>query len=90
MTLNEVIFIDSLPKIDLHGMTKEEAILATNDFIKDNQKMQNEIVLIIHGIGKGIVRSAVNEALKKNKNVLEYKSANSNMGCTLVKIKLNI
>ena len=39
MTINEVIFIDSLPKLDLHGYDRDSARVAINDFIKDNQKM---------------------------------------------------
>ena len=41
MTLNEVIFIDNFPTIDLHGYDRDTARVATNDFINDNMKMKN-------------------------------------------------
>ncbi len=88
MEINEVIFIDSLPKLDLHGYDRETARVAINDFIEDNFKMGNEIINIVHGIGRGIIRKTVIETLNKNKKVIEYKSAYANQGCTIVKIKV--
>ena len=88
MNLNDIIFIDNLPKLDLHGLDRETAKVLVNDFIRDNIKMKNEVIVIIHGIGTGIVRKTVNETLKKNKNVLEFKSFYNNLGSTIVKIKL--
>lgn len=88
MELKEIIFIDNLPKLDLHGIDRETARVLVNDFIKDNIKMKNEMVVIIHGIGTGIIRKTVNETLRKNKNVTEYKSFYNNLGSTIVKIKI--
>lgn len=88
MELNEVIFIDNFPKLDLHGTDRETARVLINDFIKDNIKMKNEIIVIIHGIGTGIIRKATNETLRRNKNVLDYKSFYNNLGSTIVKIKI--
>lgn len=88
MELNEVIFIENLPKLDLHGIDRETARVLVNDFIKDNIKMKNEIIVIIHGIGTGIIRKTTNETLRKNKNVLDYKSFYNNLGSTIVKIKI--
>lgn len=90
MKLSEVIFIDNLPTIDLHGLDRDSARVAINDFINDNLKMKNEIILIIHGIGSGILRQTTFETLKRNKNVEDFKSANFNRGCTIVKIKFPI
>lgn len=88
MNLNDIIFIDNLPKLDLHGLDRETTRVLVNDFVRDNIKMKNEVIVIIHGIGTGIVRKTVNETLKKNKNVLEFKSFYNNLGSTIVKIKL--
>lgn len=88
MEINEVIFPDSFPKLDLHGYDRETARVAINDFINDNLKMKNEIITIIHGIGSGIIRNTTIETLKKNNKVIEYKSNYSNRGCTIVKIKI--
>ena len=88
MEINEVIFIDSLPKLDLHGYDRDSAKVAINDFIEDNIKMGNEIISIIHGNGKGIIKKTTIDTLKKNHNVIEYKSSYFNRGCTIAKIKL--
>lgn len=88
MTLNEVIFIDSLPKLDLHGYDRMSARVAIEEYINDNIKMGNEIILIIHGIGSGILKEATHNTLKNNKKVIEYKLNNFNSGCTMVKIRL--
>lgn len=86
MTLNEVIFIDNFPTIDLHGFDRDTARVAVNDFINDNVKMKNDIIVIIHGRGQNIVKNAVHEALRKNKYVIEYKLYSHNIGCTIANL----
>lgn len=87
--LNNIIFIDRYPQIDLHGYDRESARVATLQFIKENEKLKNEIFVIIHGIGMGIVKKAVHETLRKNKTVKEFKTYYYNDGCTVVLIDLN-
>lgn len=86
-TLNDVIFIDSLPKLDLHGIDSATAKVMIDDFIKDNQKQKIEIFIIIHGNGSGLLRKVTSEILSKNKSVIEYKQYYYNTGCTIVRIK---
>ena len=88
MELKNVIFIDSFPKIDFHGYDRETARVATNDFIEENVKLKNEVFVIIHGVGSGVIKRTVHETLKRNKRVIEYKTFYSNNGSTLVRIKL--
>lgn len=88
MEINDVIFPDSFPKLDLHGYDRETARVAINDFIIDNIKMKNEIITIVHGIGSGVIRNTTIELLSKNKNVVDFKSDYSNRGCTIVKLKI--
>ena len=87
MELSEVIFIDNLPKLDLHGYDRDSARVAINDFIRDNIVMKNEIVSIIHGVGSGIIRNAVKDTLSKNRKVDDFKVFFNNRGVTIVKIK---
>lgn len=88
MNLENVIFIDNLPSIDLHGYDKEYANIKINEFINDNKKMGNEIVVIIHGVGSGILRKQTNLTLRKNKNVVDYRLFYNNVGSTIVKIRI--
>lgn len=83
------IFLDRLPKIDLHGYDTESARVKTNDFINEAVLMNYKEILIIHGIGTGAVKNIVHETLSKNKQVESYKLDNFNNGCTIVTIKTN-
>lgn len=81
------IFLDMLPSIDLHGYDRESTRVAVNDFILENKILNRKEILIIHGIGTGIVKEAVHQTLSQNKDILEYKLAYNNLGCTVVKLK---
>lgn len=86
MKLDEVIFIDSYPKLDLHGYDADSAEVLVIDFIKDSYVQGYEIVNIVHGIGKGILKKRVAEVLAKNKLVVAFKTFYNNNGCTLVQV----
>lgn len=88
MRLDEVIFVDSLPSIDLHGFDRDTARVKVLEFINDNIKMKKDIICIVHGIGSGIVKNEIHNTLKKNKNVIEYKLFFNNVGCTIAKLKI--
>ena len=78
----------NMPTIDLHGETRDISKILVRNFIEDNYRLRNEIVVIIHGMGKGIVKTSVYEELKNNKYVKEYKQDNFNPGETIVKLNL--
>lgn len=88
MNLNDVIFVDSLPSLDLHGLDRDTARVEILDFIKDNTVLKNEIIVIIHGNGSGILKKTTYETLKKSKKVLDFKTYYNNTGMTLVKIEV--
>lgn len=88
MDLDSIIFVDNLPKLDLHGFDRETARVMVLDFIKDNIKTKNEIINIVHGHGSGILKDTVHDTLRKNRNVIEFKTFYNNDGCTIVKIKI--
>lgn len=78
------MFLDNLPRIDLHGYDRESARVMTNDFVDEALAMGYERVLIVHGIGTGIVRGVVHGTLLKNKRVSKFSLVGSNVGCTIV------
>ena len=82
------IFLDKLPKIDLHGYDRDSARVAVLDFINEAVQMKYQKVIIIHGIGTGVVKEAVHDTLAKNKKVISYQLDVFNVGCTIVFIKL--
>lgn len=86
MKLNEIIFIDSLPSLDLHGFDSDYAKIKINEFINDNYIMGNINIVIVHGIGSGIIKNTVHSTLRKNKHVVDFKIFAGNVGCTIVEI----
>ncbi len=83
-SLNEIIFIDNLPTLDIHGYDRDSARVKINDFIKDHVKMKKNVIVIIHGVGQGILRTTTWDVCKKNKSVKEFKSFYHNHGCTVI------
>ena len=88
MELKEVLFLDNLPSLDLHGFDRDYARVKVLEFIKDNIVLKKDVICIVHGRGIGILKEEVHKVLKINKNVLEYKLFYNNIGCTIVKLKI--
>ncbi len=76
------------PKLDLHGEVVAMVEVLVNEFINDNKKMKNEYIIIIHGKSTNILTEEVSRVLNKNKDVLEYRRNNWNLGETIVKLKI--
>ena len=89
MEIENIVFVDNLPKLDLHGFDRDTARVAVNDFIHDNIRMRKMFVNIVHGIGSGIIRQTVHEQLRKNKHVIDFKTYYYNQGCTIAKLKFD-
>ena len=79
---------ESTPKLDLHGEIVAMVEVLVNEFINDNKKMKNEYIIIIHGKSTNILTEEVSRILSKNKDVLEYRRNNWNLGETIVKLKI--
>ncbi len=90
MTFNEFYFLNNFPKLDLHGMDRDSAVIYIKEFINDNLILKNDVFIIVHGIGGGILKKATHDYLKTNKDVLSFKLNYFNSGCTIVKLKINI
>ena len=76
------------PKLDLHGEIVAIVEVLVNSFINDNILLKNEYIIIIHGKSTNILTEEVNKVLKNNKNVLEFRRNNWNLGETIVKLKI--
>ena len=81
------IFLDRLPKIDLHGFDRDSARVMVNDFVDEAILMNYSQILIVHGIGSGIVKDSVHCTLAKRKDILNFHIVPGNVGCTVVRIK---
>lgn len=80
-------FTYALPTLDLHGVDRMYASYKTKEFVLENRKLGNRKIIIIHGIGTGVVKESVHEALKNNENILEYYLDSMNLGETIVELK---
>lgn len=81
-------FLVNLPHLDLHGEYVDSAIVLVDDFIKDNIKLRNYKIVIIHGKGSSILKNAIHEYLKKDRRVDNY-YLDINIGQTVVELKKN-
>ena len=61
------------PELDLRGMMPEEATAALDLFLDSATLGNLETVTIIHGKGTGVLRQAVHENLKRNRQVKDYR-----------------
>jgi DNA-nicking Smr family endonuclease len=67
---------DDVLTIDLHGYTKNEAILYLKSFIEKNQTGHLIKIIIIHGVGrhsdgKRVLKEAVKEWLSENTHLIK-------------------
>lgn len=79
-------FIYILPQLDVHGFTRDTVMTVVNDFIKDNFKLGNKKIVVIHGKGQDILRKEIHLNLKKNKLVNKFYLYNFNIGCTIIEL----
>lgn len=90
--MNRVIrdpFTARFPRIDIHGETTMTCVAVINAFLKDNLKLRERNVIIIHGKGSGALRKATHELLRSNRNVLKYYIDGLNDGQTIVELDIN-
>lgn len=80
------IYTKNSPHLDLHGETLDTLDYIVNTFLKDNLKMGNKFVAIIHGWNSTILKKRVHELLKNNNKVLSYYIDIYNIGQTIVEI----
>lgn len=89
--MNRIIrdpFTYHLPHLDIHGETAATCIAVINSFLKDNIKLKNKKIIIIHGKGSGVLKKTTHDLLKRNKNVNKYYIDGLNDGQTIVELKI--
>ena len=57
-------------ELDLRGMTSDEAVMDLDKFINDAVLAGLKTLVIIHGKGTGVLRSAVTDRLRRLKKVV--------------------
>lgn len=69
-----------LPKIDVHGLNSEQALNLIRFNLYDFYKRGFNEVYIIHGHGKGILKTKIRKMLKNLSYVKKLKKAHNNEG----------
>lgn len=77
---------NNIPTIDLHGESKDIAVILANDFIKDNYQLEQTRIMIIHGIGRGILKKELLKTIQKNKLVKRFYYDFFNIGCLHIEL----
>lgn len=80
------IFLNILPTLDLHGNTRDMIGVLIDDFIKDNIKLNNKKIVIVHGKGEWILKNETHHILSKDKRVTRFYQDATNDGCTVVEL----
>ncbi len=80
--------LNKYPQIDVHGETRNTIYPVIKEFVNDNLKLKNEIIIIVHGKGTGILRSEIHYYLKKMKEVKSYHLDYWNQGLTVVELNV--
>lgn len=73
---------NSIPQLDLHGMTVSEAIDRLEIWLSSAVMRRTERASVVHGIGTGKVMNAVHQRLRELSVVRTFKLNQSNPGMT--------
>ena len=78
------------PELDIRGMTPDEADLVVDRYIDNASRAKLKTVTIIHGKGTGALRTAVQQMLRNNRQVKNFRLGRygeGETGVTVVELK---
>ncbi len=80
--------LNKYPTLDVHGETRDTVYTVLKDFIADNIKLKNPVIIVIHGKGSGILKDTIHAYLKKWKVVKKFYLHNWNQGATVIELNI--
>ena len=82
------MFNSHSPVLNVHGETCDTVVYFLESFIRDNVKLGNVYIGVIHGRSSNILRNRVHELLKKNRYVDSFRIDIWNPGMNIIKLKV--
>ncbi|MDD4706238.1 MAG: Smr/MutS family protein [Bacilli bacterium] len=79
-------FLNILPQIDVHGYTADLVVYPISDFINDNIKLKNYKIVIVHGIGKSILKNTIRNHFSRDKRIKKLYGDSFNLGVTIIEL----
>ena len=83
------MFNSRSPVLNVHGETCDTVVYFLESFIRDNVKLGNVYIGVIHGRSSNILRNRVHELLKKNRYVDSFRIDIWNHGMNIIKLKID-
>ncbi|MBE6140281.1 MAG: hypothetical protein E7172_01960 [Firmicutes bacterium] len=83
-----MIITSKTPRLNLHDEIVDIAKVLVEEFISDNYKLKNSVIIIIHGKSTNIMTKAVHQILMQNSKVKSYKLNNWNLGETIIELNI--
>lgn len=75
------------PRLDLHGEERALVYALLTEFIKDNNKLGNKEIVVIHGKSTNVLTKEVHDVLKDKKEVKLFYLNSMNLGETIIELK---
>ena len=83
-----MLSLNKYPTLDLHGETRDTIYTLLKQFIEDNIKLKQAIVVVIHGKSSQVLKKEVNYYLGKMKEVEAFHLDYWNNGVTVIQLKI--
>lgn len=80
--------LNKLPALDLHGYDEASVRYLVNDFIQEQLELGQRELMVIHGRGEFILKTAVCQVLKHHSAVKCYYQPLFNNGCTIIELRV--
>jgi DNA mismatch repair protein MutS2 len=80
--------LSKYPTLDVHGETRDTVYTVVKNFINDNIKLKNSVIIIIHGKGGWILKDEIHNRLREMKEVKSFHLDAWNQGVTIVELDL--